>query len=122
MEKGQKCPYGNKCPPQTPARGNSIRVLSAGLSQGGHINKLRRAFLSRLGMPEDHYSTMFDVEHGESDLILVSELQMKTRLLEDWPELEGQVMTSAGSCADSGQKPIVSQQQKPISKTPGDPA
>ena len=81
-------------------RGVAIRTLSAGLSQGGRINTLRRGFLQKLGVPQreikDHRSALFGRLHAAADLILVAELQMKDRLLEQWPEIAGQVMTIRG--------------------------
>ncbi len=82
------------------AQGSSIGVLSAGLSQGGGINWLRRRFLLSLGIPreeiEDHCSIVFAAEHAAADLILVSELQMKARLLEILPGLESKIMSVRG--------------------------
>ena len=81
-------------------RGPGTETLSAGLSQGGGINTLRRRFLLERGVPEaeilDHRSTVFDQRCARSDLILVAELPMKERLLEQWPEIEGRVMTIRG--------------------------
>ncbi len=82
------------------ARGLSVQTLSAGLSQGGGVNTLRRRFLLERGVPErellDHRSTMFDQRCAGADLILVAELQMKERLLDQWPEIAGRVMTIRG--------------------------
>jgi protein-tyrosine-phosphatase len=82
------------------ARGSPIRVTSAGLSQGGRISRRRREFLRERGVPravvEEHHSTRFNETHAVSDLVLVAELPMKTRLLEARPELAGRVMTVRG--------------------------
>jgi predicted TIM-barrel enzyme/protein-tyrosine-phosphatase len=82
------------------AQGCDIHFVSAGLSQGGRINTLRREFMGNLGIPreeiEAHRAQVFGVEHAASDLILVAELQMKHRLLDRWPEIAGRVMTVRG--------------------------
>ena len=84
-------------------RGLEIQTLSAGLSQGGGINTLRRQFLRERGIPEDeirdHRSIVFDERCAGDDLILVAELQMKQRLLERWPGIAGRVMTIRGFVA-----------------------
>ena len=83
--------------------GPEIQTLSAGLSQGGGVNTLRRQFLRERGIPEDeirnHRSIIFDERCAGADLILVAELQMKERLLERWPGIEGRVMTIRGFVA-----------------------
>ena len=80
--------------------GSDIRVISAGLSQGGGINQLRKDFLQQRGVPldeiEEHRSTIFDEEHAKADIVLVAELHMKDELLTRWPELTGKVMTVRG--------------------------
>ena len=80
--------------------GSRIQVTSAGLSQGGRINVLRRKFLAQMGVPaeqiEGHRSTPFGPRHADADLVLVAELPMKERLLGDYPELRGRVMTIRG--------------------------
>lgn len=80
--------------------GCETEVCSAGLSQGGWINRLRREFLSEPGISSDeteaHRSRVFGAEHESSELVLVSELQMKSRLLQRHPNLTGRVMTVRG--------------------------
>jgi protein-tyrosine-phosphatase len=80
--------------------GTVVRTSSAGLSQGGGINPLRRRFLRERGVPEEeiaaHRSTRFGEQHMSADLILVSELQMKERILRDHPDLNRRVMTVRG--------------------------
>ena len=80
--------------------GSKVMTSSAGLSQGGGINPLRRRFLREQGVPEEeitaHRSTLFSELHMDADLILVSELQMKERVLQDHPDLNGRVMTVRG--------------------------
>jgi len=80
--------------------GSDIRVISAGLSQGGGVNPLRKDFLQQRGVPldeiEEHRSTIFDEEHAMADIVLVAELHMKDELLTRWPELTGKVMTVRG--------------------------
>ena len=80
--------------------GSDIELTSAGLSRGGGISSSRREHLERLGVsPEEidaHRSVIFGRGHARADLILVAELPMKHRLLVDWPELEGKVMTMRG--------------------------
>ena len=80
--------------------GSDIRVISAGLSQGGGVNPLRKDFLQQRGVPldelEEHRSTIFDEEHAKADIVLVGELHMKDELLMRWPELAGKVMTVRG--------------------------
>lgn len=81
-------------------QGSKINVMSAGFSQADRVNHLRKAFLLGLGVPaseiDDHYSTIFNEEHAHADLILIAELPMKKRLLKEWPQLEGKVMTVRG--------------------------
>jgi hypothetical protein len=52
------------------------------------------------GVPKEeivaHRSTVFRQHHTHADLILVSEMQMKERLLRDHPDLRGRVMTVRG--------------------------
>ena len=80
--------------------GNDITVISAGLSQGGGVNPLRKDFLQQRGVSldeiEEHRSTIFDDEHAQADIVLVAELHMKGELLTKWPELAGKVMTVRG--------------------------
>ena len=80
--------------------GSEVKISSAGLSQGGGINPLRQRFLRERGVPEEeitgHRSTRFSEQHLDTDLILVSELQMKERVLQDHPDLNGRVMTVRG--------------------------
>ncbi|MFH1765960.1 MAG: hypothetical protein ABIF09_17370, partial [Gemmatimonadota bacterium] len=80
--------------------GSEVLTSSAGLSQGGGINPLRQRFLRERGVPEEeitaHRSTRFSGQHLDTDLILVSELQMKERVLQDHPDLNGRVMTVRG--------------------------
>ena len=80
--------------------GHFVRTCSAGLSQGGRINVLRRDYLLRLGIPsaeiESHQSTIFASTHAQCDLVLVAETQMKDRLLAKWPSLKGRIMTIRG--------------------------
>ena len=81
-------------------RGVAVETLSAGLSQGGGVNTLRRQFLLDQGIPDgeirNHRSTVYDARCARADLTLVAELQMKKRLLELRPETEGRVMTVMG--------------------------
>jgi protein-tyrosine-phosphatase len=81
-------------------RGSNIEVLSAGFSQADKVNPLRKAFLLGLGVPaaeiDAHFSTIFNNKHAKADLILVAELPMKEKLLKQWPELAGKVMTVKG--------------------------
>jgi protein-tyrosine-phosphatase len=80
--------------------GSRVQVTSAGLSQGGRINALRRKFLAQIGVPAEqianHRSTLFGPQHADADLILVAELPMKRRILRTYPELDGRVMTVKG--------------------------
>ena len=80
--------------------GYTIRTCSAGLSQGGGINALRRDYLLQAGIPhaeiESHNSTVFAARHAQCDLVLVAETQMKNRLLAEWPSLMGRIMTIRG--------------------------
>lgn len=80
--------------------GSDMEIISAGLSQGGGVNQLRKDFLLQRDIPldeiEEHRSTLFNEEHAKADLILVAELHMKDELLTKWPELEGKVMTVRG--------------------------
>ncbi len=82
------------------ARGSRIRVSSAGLRAGGRIKPLRQNFLLHHGIPaeeiEAHRATIFGAEHAQADLILVVELPMKARILAQWPELQGRIMTVRG--------------------------
>ncbi len=75
------------------ARTVATEIISAGLRQGGGINRLRRQFLLSVGASEaeidHHVSTVFSREHLRSDLILVAELPIKNHLLRHWPELAG---------------------------------
>ena len=79
---------------------SKIKVISAGFSQADKVNSLRKAFLLGLGVSaakiDAHYSTVFNENHVNADLILVTELPMKTKLLKQWPELAGKVMTVKG--------------------------
>ena len=80
---------------------SKIKVVSAGFSQADKVNPLRKAFLLGLGVSaaeiDAHYSTIFNEKHAqEADLILVAELPMKAKLLKQWPELVGRVMTVKG--------------------------
>ncbi len=79
---------------------SKIKVVSAGFSQADKVNPLRKAFLLGLGVSaakiDAHYSTVFNENHVNADLILVTELPMKTKLLKQWPELAGKVMTVKG--------------------------
>lgn len=85
---------------QLKAAGSRITVTSAGLSQGGHINALRREFLLNTGVPSaeitGHAATVLDTEHVSCDLILVAERQMQQRILNERPDLRGKVMTVKG--------------------------
>jgi len=78
----------------------TVKTSSAGLSQGGVINELRRDYLARSGIPrqeiDSHHSTVFGIEHAQCDLVLVAENQMKDRLLAEWSPLKGRVMTIRG--------------------------
>lgn len=80
--------------------GSDIRVISAGLSQGGGVNQLRKDFLRQRGVRldeiEEHRSTIFDEEHAKADIVLVAERHMKDKLLTRWPELAGRMMTVRG--------------------------
>jgi len=80
--------------------GSKITVISAGFSQADTVNPLRKAFLLGLGVPfseiDAHFSTIFTEKHTQADLVLVAELPMKGRLLTQWPELAGKVMTVKG--------------------------
>jgi hypothetical protein len=53
-----------------------------------------------MGVPaeqiEGRRSTPFGPRHADADLVLVAELPMKERLLGDYPELRGRVMTIRG--------------------------
>jgi protein-tyrosine-phosphatase len=79
---------------------SKIKVISAGFSQADKVNPLRKAFLLGLGVSaaeiDAHYSTIFNEKHAQADLILVAELPMKAKLLKQWPELAGRVMTVKG--------------------------
>jgi protein-tyrosine-phosphatase len=79
---------------------SKIKVISVGFSQADKVNPLRKAFLLGLGVSaakiDAHYSTVFNENHVSADLILVAELPMKTKLLKQWPELAGRVMTVKG--------------------------
>jgi protein-tyrosine-phosphatase len=83
--------------------GRDASTSSAGLSQGGKINPQRRRFLRGRGVPEEaitgHQATLFGDQHKVADLILVAELQMKERILRDYPDLDGRVMTVRGFLA-----------------------
>ena len=80
--------------------GSKIKVMSAGFSQADRVNPLRKAFLLGLGVSaaeiDAHYSTIFNEKHARADLILVAELPMKAKLLKQWHELAGKVMTVKG--------------------------
>lgn len=82
------------------AAGSSIEVMSAGFSQGGGIGPLREEFLRKLGVPdkniEQHRALRFGQQHAQADLVLVAEMPMKERLLRQWPQLEGRIMTVRG--------------------------
>ncbi|HPW37328.1 MAG TPA: hypothetical protein PK528_11345 [Syntrophorhabdus sp.] len=80
--------------------GSKIIVMSAGFSQADTVNPLRKAFLLGLGVPmseiDAHFSTIFNEKHARADLILVAELPMKGKLVQQWPGLTGRVMTVKG--------------------------
>lgn len=80
--------------------GSLVRVTSAGLSQGGGMNVLRKDFLLKLGIPwediQSHKPNVFASEQAEADLVLVAELPMKSRLLAKYPQLVGRIMTVRG--------------------------
>lgn len=80
--------------------GSEIKTLSAGLSQGGTISPLRQKFLAERGVPEEeiaaHRSVVFCERHMDADLIFVSELPMKERILHAFPELSDRLMTVRG--------------------------
>jgi protein-tyrosine-phosphatase len=80
--------------------GYEVMASSAGLSQGGRINPLRQRFLRERGVSGEeimaHQSTLFSDQQQDADLILVSELQMKERVLRAHPDLHGRVMTVRG--------------------------
>jgi len=88
-------------------KGIDISTCSAGLTQGGRINSTRRDYLWKKGIPfEDilsHKSIILGLEHMKSDLILVTELYMKIKILRMFPELEKKVMTVIGFI--NGQNP-----------------
>ncbi len=79
---------------------NPVRLMSAGLRQGGQINPMRCKYLQDRDVPQHeiarHRSVIFNAEHARSDLVLVSEVWMKDELLERWPDLHGRVMTVRG--------------------------
>jgi protein-tyrosine-phosphatase len=81
-------------------QGSETKVMSAGFSQAEKVNPPRKAFLLGPGVPaaeiDAHTSTIFNRDHAQADLILVAELPMKAKLLGQWPELEGRVMTVNG--------------------------
>jgi protein-tyrosine-phosphatase len=80
--------------------GSRIRVISAGFSQADKVNPLRKSFFLGLGIPaheiDAHFSTVFNEKHAQADLVLVAELPMKAKLLKQWPELAGRLMTVKG--------------------------
>jgi protein-tyrosine-phosphatase len=80
--------------------GSYIRVMSTGFNRGDSINPLRRRFLMMAGIPQEeidaHKPAIFGPDHAKADLILVAELPMKEKLLAEWPELGGKVMTVKG--------------------------
>jgi len=82
------------------AKGNEIRISSAGLTQGGRINSTRRDYLWKKGIPfediQSHKSNVIGPEHVNSDLILVTELYMKKKVLRLYPNLSKKVMTVMG--------------------------
>jgi len=82
------------------ARGMRPDLRSAGLSQGGGVNRLRRDHLVALGIDAEtiaaHRSRLFDMRCADADHVLVAEKPMAERLLSRWPALAGRVMTMRG--------------------------
>lgn len=77
--------------------GISGKFCSAGFNQGNRIYEARRDYLVDRGIPEaeiiGHRPTVFGKIHAGTDLVLVAELPMVGRLVDQWPNLRGRVMT-----------------------------
>lgn len=106
--------------------GSRIQVSSAGFSQGGGVSATRFKFLRNLGIDVEeiasHRSTIFNHSHANADLVLVAEKPMQDRLLKQFPQLAGKVMTIRGFIM--GQSPgdeVISREDAHIEDAGGHP-